>query len=59
MSLTGIHFLLSYQCTHECDHCFVWSSPRAGGAFTLEELREVLDQAVDLGTVREVYFEGG
>jgi hypothetical protein len=59
MSLTGVHFLLSYQCTHECDHCFVWSSPRSGGVFTLDMLREVLDQAVELGTVREVFFEGG
>ena len=31
MPLTGVHFLLSYQCTHECDHCFVWAGPRAGG----------------------------
>jgi len=59
MSLTGVHFLLSYQCTHECDHCFVWSSPRAGGTITLEMLTDVLDQANELGTVDNVYFEGG
>ena len=59
MALTGVHFLLSYQCTHECDHCFVWSSPRAGGTIRLETLVKVLDQAKDLGTVEEIYFEGG
>jgi hypothetical protein len=57
--MTGIHFLLSYQCTHECDHCFLWSSPRAGGTIRLELLLRVLDEARDLGTVTEVYFEGG
>lgn len=59
MPLSGVHFLLSYQCTHECDHCFVWASPRAGGTITLERLTKVLDQAVALGTVDNVYFEGG
>jgi len=59
MPLTGVHFLLSYQCTYECDHCFVWSSPRAGGTIRLEMMTEVLDQAVELGTVTDVYFEGG
>jgi MoaA/NifB/PqqE/SkfB family radical SAM enzyme len=59
MPLTGVHFLLSYQCTHECDHCFVWSSPRAGGTISLELMTDVLDQAREIGTVTGVYFEGG
>jgi MoaA/NifB/PqqE/SkfB family radical SAM enzyme len=59
MPLTGIHFLLSYQCTSECDHCFVWSSPRAGGTIRLETMLNVLDQAEELGTVNNIYFEGG
>lgn len=59
MPLTGVHLLLSYQCTNECDHCFVWSSPRAGGTMRLELLLDVLDQAQRLGTVDTVYFEGG
>ena len=59
--LTGVHFLLSYRCTHECDHCFLWSSPRtrAAGTMTLRQVREVLRQAKELGTVEMVYFEGG
>jgi hypothetical protein len=59
MKLTGIHFLLSYRCTDECDHCFLWSSPRARGTMTLAQIRDVLHQARDLGTVKMVYFEGG
>jgi MoaA/NifB/PqqE/SkfB family radical SAM enzyme len=59
MPLTGVHLLLSYQCTHECDHCFVWSSPRASGTIRFETLVSVLDQAQQVGTVEEIYFEGG
>jgi len=57
--LTGIHFLLTYACTSECDHCFVFSSPRATGTFTLDQIAQVLAQAANLGTVDTVYFEGG
>lgn len=59
MKLTGIHFLLSYCCTDECDHCFVWGSPAARGTFTLAQIRDVLRQGEELGTVDMVYFEGG
>ena len=57
--LTGLHFLLTYQCNFECDHCFLYSGPRARGTFTLDQLRRVLDQAVELGTITSVFFEGG
>jgi MoaA/NifB/PqqE/SkfB family radical SAM enzyme len=59
MKLTGLHLLLTYQCTLECDHCFVWGSPWQSGTMTLENIREILSQAKDLGTVRSIYFEGG
>jgi hypothetical protein len=59
MKLTGIHFLLSYRCTDECDHCFLWGSPKADGTMTLAQVRDVLRQAKDLGSVEMVYFEGG
>ncbi len=59
MKLSGVHILLTYQCTLECDHCFVWSSPWQSGTLTLEKLREALFQAKDLGTVESIYFEGG
>lgn len=57
--LTGIHMLLTYQCTFECDHCFAWGSPWQTGTFTTDQIQAVLDQAAALGTVKEIYFEGG
>lgn len=59
MTLTGLHVLLTYGCTYECDHCFVWSSPRQAATFTIARLDEVLRQAKALGTVEWLYFEGG
>jgi hypothetical protein len=59
MRLNSVHFLLSYQCTSECDHCFVWGSPEAKGTMTLAQIREVLHQAKEMGTVKMIYFEGG
>ena len=59
MELTGVHFLLTYQCTFACDHCFVWGSPWQEGAMSLADIDRVLDQAEELGTVESVFFEGG
>ena len=57
--LTGIHFLLTYACNFECDHCFLYCGPNAEGTFTLRQVREVLDEAVKTGTIEWAYFEGG
>jgi MoaA/NifB/PqqE/SkfB family radical SAM enzyme len=59
MNLTGLHILLTYQCNYECDHCFVWGSPRQTGTFTLAQLEDVFQQALDLGSIENIYFEGG
>jgi hypothetical protein len=59
MHLTGLHLLLTYQCNFECDHCFVWGSPRQAGTFTLPQIEEVLRQAREAETVEWIYFEGG
>jgi MoaA/NifB/PqqE/SkfB family radical SAM enzyme len=59
MKIDGLHLLLTYQCTLECDHCFVWGSPRRTVTMGLPEVRRVLDQAAALGTVEWVFFEGG
>lgn len=59
MNLTGLHILLSYTCNYQCDHCFVWGSPWQTGTFSTSQLTEVLRQAVDLGTIEQIYFEGG
>lgn len=57
--LTGLHLLLTYMCNSECDHCFVYSSPRAKGTFTLNQIRKLLDEATRIGTIEWIYFEGG
>ncbi len=57
--ITGVHFLLNYACTYECEHCFVYSSPRSPGVFTMQQINQVLDELDKTGTVKKVYFEGG
>jgi len=56
---SGIHLLLTYQCNLECEHCFVWGGPKQTGTMTLRQVRNILDQTKDLGTVEWIYFEGG
>jgi MoaA/NifB/PqqE/SkfB family radical SAM enzyme len=58
MKLSGLHLLLTYQCTFECDHCFVWGSPRQRGTLTLAQIGQILNQAQEAG-VEWIYFEGG
>ena len=57
--LKGVHFLLTYRCDLECDHCFVWGSPKSKGTFTLKQIRNILAEAKKLGTVNYVAIEGG
>ncbi|MFB3893570.1 MAG: radical SAM protein [Phycisphaerae bacterium] len=57
--LTGLHFLVTYACNFECDHCFLHCGPRAKGTFTSQQLADVLGQAVGAGTIKGVSFEGG
>jgi hypothetical protein len=59
MKLSSLHFLLSYQCTFECDHCFVWGSPRQSGTMTLEEIKFALLQAKEVESIQSIFFEGG
>ena len=59
IALAGLHFLLTYQCTLKCDHCFTWGSPRQQGVMSLENLRAFLRQAKEAGTIERVAFEGG
>jgi MoaA/NifB/PqqE/SkfB family radical SAM enzyme len=59
MEISGLHLLLTYQCTFECDHCFVWGSPFQSGTMTLRDIEVVLKQGRDLGTVESIYYEGG
>ncbi|MBE0432593.1 radical SAM protein [candidate division WOR-3 bacterium] len=57
--LKGIHFLLTYMCNSECEHCFVYSSPKAKGTFTLRQIKEIISEAAKIGTVEWIHFEGG
>ncbi|MFX1346605.1 MAG: radical SAM protein [Promethearchaeota archaeon] len=57
--LKGIHFLLTYICNYECDHCFLYCSPNSQGTFTIKQIRDVLIEAKNIGTVEWIYFEGG
>ncbi len=59
MTLTGLHFLFTYKCVYQCDHCFVWGGPGQTGVMTLAQVRQIYDQAEALGTIDEIYFEGG
>ena len=57
--LTGIHFILTYACNFECDHCFLYSSPKSQGTFTINQVTKVLDEAGKIPTVEWIFFEGG
>ena len=57
--LTGIHILLTLKCTNECDHCFLHCGPSREATFTIEQVRILIEQIKELGTVSIVYFEGG
>lgn len=57
--ISGIHFLLTYTCLFECDHCFLYCSPGSEGTFTIEQIENVLDEAEKAGSVNSIYLEGG
>ena len=57
--LKRIILLLTYQCTLECDHCYLFCSPEARGTMTLSQIREILEEAARIGTVETVSFQGG
>ncbi|MCP4631791.1 MAG: radical SAM protein [candidate division Zixibacteria bacterium] len=57
--LKSIHFLLTYTCLYECDHCFLYCSPRVSGTFTLEQLRNVFSEIKKIKSIDNVCFEGG
>jgi hypothetical protein len=59
LSLSAIHFLVTYRCIYACDHCFVFGGPEAEGTMTLAQLYDAIDQTADVPSIDTVYFEGG
>jgi organic radical activating enzyme len=59
MNLKGIHFLLTYTCNYTCDHCFLYCSPNSQGTLSLDQIKQILDDATEIGTIETIYFEGG
>jgi len=59
MPINGLHLLLTYKCTYECDHCFVYSSPNSNGVMKISDIREILKEAKKIGSIEIIYFEGG
>ncbi len=59
MPITQLHLLQTYQCTYECDHCFVCSSPDAEGVMTLADIRHILSEAKQVADIKMIFFEGG
>jgi MoaA/NifB/PqqE/SkfB family radical SAM enzyme len=57
--LNAVHFLLTYQCNFECDHCFLYCGPFSEGVFTVEHMEMALKQAREIKSIEWVYFEGG
>jgi hypothetical protein len=58
-SLASVHFLITYGCSAECDHCFLWGSPHRDASMTAEQVDDFLHQIVSLKTVTSVCAEGG
>lgn len=56
--LTGLHFLLTYKCLYECDHCFLYCGPNLEGTFTLDQIEKAIVQGIEAG-IESIYVEGG
>ena len=57
--INGIHFILTYACNYTCDHCFLYCGPNSQGTFKLNQIKQILDEAVKIGAIEWIYFEGG
>ncbi|MFO8060949.1 MAG: radical SAM protein, partial [Bacillota bacterium] len=53
----ALHLLITYQCTSECPHCFVWGGP-VGPTMTAQQISEYIEEAIAAG-VEKIAFEGG
>ncbi|MHC4216081.1 MAG: radical SAM protein, partial [Planctomycetota bacterium] len=57
--LKGIHFILTYMCNFQCDHCFLYCHPFAKGSFSIQQIKGALEEFKKIETITSVGFEGG
>jgi len=57
--LKGIHFLLTYTCNFQCDHCFLYCHPFAKGVFSIHQIKDALDEFKKVESITSIGFEGG
>jgi len=57
--LKSIHFILTYTCNFQCDHCFLYCHPFAKGTFTIQQIKDALGEFKKMGSITSVGFEGG
>ncbi|MHA2344995.1 MAG: 4Fe-4S cluster-binding domain-containing protein [Candidatus Hodarchaeales archaeon] len=57
--VSSVHFLFTYTCLFECDHCFLYCSPSSEGTFTHKQMEEVFSDLKNIKTLSIIYFEGG
>ena len=57
--ISSLHFILTYTCNFECDHCFLYCSPSARGVFAVRPVEQILDDLKDIPGLTSVGFEGG
>ncbi|MFC1853308.1 radical SAM protein [candidate division CSSED10-310 bacterium] len=57
--LQEIHFIVTYMCNFECDHCFLYCSPNSVGTYTISQVKNVLNEIKKIETIETVGFEGG
>lgn len=59
MRLSGLHFLLTYECNCKCAHCFLSCGPQRTGEMSAKQIKEYIDQAKDIPTINYFFIEGG
>ncbi len=57
--LKGIHFILTYMCNFQCDHCFLYCHPFASGSFSIQQVKDSLEEFKKIESITSVGFEGG
>jgi pyruvate-formate lyase-activating enzyme len=55
----GLAFVLTYKCNFLCDHCSVSAGPERREVLAADYLRQVIEQAYFLPSIRVVVFTGG